>query len=94
MAGHWREVLPPGRYMEVDYEAVVDDLEGQARRLVGFPGLGWDDACLDFHRTRRQVRTASLNQVRQPLFRTSLGRARAYADHLRPLTEALAGTPL
>jgi hypothetical protein len=70
---------------------VVADLEGEARRLVAFCGLEWNDACLDFHNTRRQVRTASANQVRQPLYRRSVGRWERYAAHLAPLTAALSG---
>ncbi|MGV2293636.1 sulfotransferase [Trinickia sp. YCB016] len=89
LMAHWREVLPPARFIEVDYEAVVDDLEHEARRLVEFLGLPWDDACLRFHESRRVVRTASVNQVRQPVYATSKGRWRRYADHLGPLLAAL-----
>lgn len=84
-----KEVLPAQRFIEVDYEAVVDDLEGQARRLVDFIGLPWDDACLDFHKTRRVVRTASVAQVRQPIYTTSKGRWRKHAAQLGPLLAAL-----
>jgi tetratricopeptide (TPR) repeat protein len=86
---HWRKVLPQDRFIEVDYEAVVENLEGEARRLVAFLGLPWDDACLDFHKTERPVRTASVNQVRQPIYRTSAGRWKAHAAHLEPLLSAL-----
>ena len=86
---HWREVLPSDRFIEVDYEAVVENLEGEARRLVDFLGLPWDDACLNFHDNRRVVRTASVNQVRQPIYKTSKGRWRAYAGYLGPLLDAL-----
>jgi hypothetical protein len=86
---HWRELLPPDRFTEVRYEDVVADLESEARRLVAFCGLAWDDACLDFHKTGRQVRTASANQVRQPLYGHSVGRWARYGDHLAPLTAAL-----
>ena len=58
-----RSIMPPERFIEVDYEAVVDDLEGQARRLIDFIGLPWNDACLNFHQTRRVVRTASVAQA-------------------------------
>ena len=70
-------------------EAVVEDLEGQARRMIGFLGLEWDEACLSFDKTRRPVKTASVNQVRQPIFRTSVGRWKPYAAQLGPLLEAL-----
>jgi tetratricopeptide (TPR) repeat protein len=89
LMAHWRAVLPPDRFIEVDYESVVDDLEGEARRLIAFLGLPWDDACLNFHENRRVVRTASVNQVRQPIYRTSRGRWREHAAHLGPLIEAL-----
>ena len=89
LMAHWRKVLPSDRFIEVDYEAVVDDLEDEARRLVGFLGLPWDDACLNFHQNRRVVRTASVNQVRQPIYRTSKGRWQAYAGYLGPLLDAL-----
>lgn len=86
---HWTRVLPSDRYIQVDYESVVDDLEGEARRLVSFLGLPWEDACLQFHTHRRVVRTASVNQVRQPIYKTSRGRWQACAEHLRPLLDAL-----
>ena len=86
---HWRETLPPGVMLEVDYEALVGDLEGQARRLVAHCGLDWDAACLSFHLTQRVVSTASAAQVRQPIYRSSVGRARAYGEALRPLIDAL-----
>ncbi|MCA1325137.1 tetratricopeptide repeat-containing sulfotransferase family protein [Herbaspirillum sp. alder98] len=86
---HWRAVLPPDRFIEVDYEAVVDDLDGEARRLIAFLGLPWEDACLSFHDNRRVVRTASVNQVRQRIYKTSKGRWHAYAAHLEPLLKAL-----
>jgi tetratricopeptide (TPR) repeat protein len=89
LMAHWRTVLPAASFIEVDYESVVDDLEGQARRLIDFIDLPWDDACLNFHQTRRVVRTASVNQVRQPIYKTSKGRWQAHADHLRPLLAAL-----
>lgn len=89
LTAHWRKVLPKDRFIEAQYEAVVDDLEGQARRLVDFLGLPWDDACLNFHKTERPVRTASTNQVRQPIYTTSSGRWRKYAAHLQPLLAAL-----
>lgn len=89
LTAHWRKVLPTDCFLEVEYEAVVDDLEGQARRLLDFLGLPWDEACLSFHQTMRPVRTASLNQVRQPIYKTSAGRWRQHADHLQPLLQAL-----
>ncbi|MDE1181861.1 tetratricopeptide repeat-containing sulfotransferase family protein [Paraburkholderia sp.] len=89
LMAHWRTVLPADRFIEVDYEAVIDDVEGEARRMIAFLGLPWDDACLKFHENRRVVRTASVNQVRQPIYTTSRGRWRKHADHLGPLLDAL-----
>lgn len=88
---HWQAVLPPGRMLELRYEDVVSDLEGQARRLVAFCGLDWDDTCLRFHEQRRVVRTASLAQVRRPIYASSVGRWRHYEKYLGPLKHALAG---
>ena len=89
LMAHWRRLLPPGAMLELAYEEVVGDLEGQARRLIEYCGLAWDPRCLEFHETRRMVRTASVNQVRQPLYSSSLQRWRRYERHLGPLIEAL-----
>ncbi|MBF0482072.1 MAG: tetratricopeptide repeat protein [Desulfovibrionaceae bacterium] len=86
---HWRRVLPPGAMIEVRYEDLVSDLEGQARLLLAHCGLAWDERCLEFHRSRRLVRTASAAQVRKPLYATSVGRWRAFGDLARPLLDAL-----
>lgn len=86
---HWREVFP-GRFLEIDYEQIVADQEGQSRRLIAFTGLGWDDSCLRFHETKRAVVTASHSQVRQPIYNTSVGRWKRYGDALAPLVDGLA----
>jgi hypothetical protein len=90
---HWRNVLPPGCMLEVQYEDVVNDIEGQARRMVAYCGLEWDQACLAFHKLERAVLTASATQVRQPIYRSSIGRWREYGEQLRPLLDAL-GLPV
>ena len=89
LMAHWRAVLPSGSFIEVEYEKIVSDLEGEARRLIAFCGLDWDAACLRFHEARRAVRTASMNQVRRPLYAGSIGRWRTFASELGPLLEAL-----
>jgi tetratricopeptide (TPR) repeat protein len=89
LAAHWRAVLPATHFLDVDYEAVVADLESEARRMLDFLGLPWDPACREFHRTDRPVRTASVNQVRKPVYRSSAGRWRQHAQKLRPLLDAL-----
>jgi hypothetical protein len=89
LMAHWRAVLPPGAMLEVDYEEVVADLEGQARRVVAYCGLEWDDACLRFYETKRIVRTASASQVRHPIYRGAIGRWRPYRRWLGPLLDEL-----
>lgn len=81
---HWRQALPIP-VLDIDYQETVEDLEGVARRLVAFCGLGWDPACLAFHKTERPVRTASATQVRQPIYRRSLARWKHYENELAPL---------
>lgn len=89
MMEHWAAVLP-GRVIDVDHEALVADPETRIRWLVTEAcGLNWDPACLEFHKTKRAVRTASVAQVRQPIFKTSVQRWRKYEKHLGPLFEAL-----
>ena len=87
---HWLSVLPAGRILEFDYELTVSALEEQARRLIGFAGLKWDDACLRFSDTDRIVLTASRNQVRKGVYGGSVGRWQSYGDRIRPLAASLA----
>jgi tetratricopeptide (TPR) repeat protein len=89
LAAHWRTVLPPDIFLEIDYESVIEDVDAAARRLVAFCGLAWSPSCLAFHETRRPVRTASMTQVRQPIYRISVGRWRRFRAQLAPLLEAL-----
>ncbi len=89
LMAHWRAVLPVGVLLEVDYEAVVADLEGQAKRLLAYCGLDWDENCLAFHLAQRPVRTASAVQVRQPVYQNSVGRWRYYRELLTPLLDAM-----
>ncbi|HEY0283514.1 MAG TPA: sulfotransferase [Rhizomicrobium sp.] len=91
LMAHWRSVLLEGAMLEIQYENLVADLETEARRLIGYCGLPWDARCLDFHNTVRPVETASMLQVRRPLFQTSVGRAGPYRPWLAPLERALAG---
>jgi Tfp pilus assembly protein PilF len=86
---HWQSVLPPDAMLDVSYEDLVDDLEGQARRMIDYCGLPWDDRCLSFDKTSRTVTTASAVQVRQPLFRNSLQRWRKYEAGIGPLLQEL-----
>jgi tetratricopeptide (TPR) repeat protein len=81
---HWPEVLPV-QLLDVDYEETVADVEGSARRLVQWCGLDWEPACLQFHTGTRPVRTASVAQVRQPIYRRSVARWKHYEEPLGAL---------
>ncbi len=85
---HWRRSQPL-MCLEVGYESLVANLDGEARRMVDFLDLDWDPACLNFQMTRRVVRTASLVQVRQPVHSRSVGRWKNYESILQPLIRAL-----
>ncbi|MEA2779957.1 MAG: hypothetical protein QOK29_1501 [Rhodospirillaceae bacterium] len=87
---HWRRVLPAEAMLEIQYEDLIGDLEGQGRRMLEYCDLPWDDRCLAFHETDRLVATPSMTQVRQPLYRSSVERWRRYEKHLGPLRDALA----
>ena len=89
LMAHWHQVLPPGRILDVHYEDVVGNLEDAARRIVAYCGLDWDARCLTFHQTERSVRTSSVAQVRQPIYKSSVGRWRKYEDVLAPLLAEL-----
>lgn len=86
---HWRRVLPPGAFLDVQYEDVVDDIEGQARRILDYCGLEWNPRVLDFYRNDRPVKTASASQVRQPIYGSSVARWRNYEKFLGPLLQEL-----
>jgi tetratricopeptide (TPR) repeat protein len=85
---HWDAVLP-GRVLRVQHEDLVDDLEGNVRRILDHCGLAFESACVEFHKTERSVRTASSEQVRQPIYREGLEQWRHYEPWLAPLREAL-----
>jgi hypothetical protein len=88
---HWEKVLPEGVLITVDYEDVVADTEKEARRLIDFLGLPWNDKCVDFHKSDRPVKTASVAQVRKPIYNTSVKRWKKYGDGLQPLVDAIEG---
>ena len=85
---HWDRVLP-GRILRVQHEEVVDDLEGNVRRILEFSGLEFEPACVEFHKTQRSIRTASSEQVRRPIFREGLDQWKNYEQWLEPLKDAL-----
>jgi tetratricopeptide (TPR) repeat protein len=90
---HWDEVLP-GKILRVWHEDVVDDLEGNVRRILDFCGLDFEPACVEFYKSERSVRTASSEQVRQPIFREGLDQWRNYEPWLGELKDALGDAPL
>jgi tetratricopeptide (TPR) repeat protein len=85
---HWHDILPQP-IMDVYYKDMVSDHEGMSRKIIEFVGLDWDEACLEFHKTKRSVKTASNWQVRQPVYTSSIDRWRNYDQFLAPLREAL-----
>ncbi len=84
---HWDRVLPKGSMLHRPYESMVADLEHNARRAIAHLGLEWDDACLAFYKNRRPVRTASVAQVRKPIYKSSVARWRVYGDKLQTLRD-------
>lgn len=88
LVDHWDRVLP-GEILRVQHEDVVDDLEAEVRRILDFCGLPFEQACIDFHKTRRAVRTASSEQVRQPIYKDGVEQWRHFEPWLDPLKAAL-----
>ena len=91
LMAHWDAVLPAGRVLQVSHEDVLDDLEGQVRRILDYCGLPFEAGCLEFHKTERAVRTPSSEQVRRPINRDGADVWKAYEPWLDPLKDALAG---
>jgi hypothetical protein len=89
LMAHWRDVLPAGVMKTVTYEDVVDNLPRMAREVIGFLDLPWNEACLNFHESSRPVRTASVVQVRKPVYNSSVERWRRHEKELQPLLRAL-----
>lgn len=92
LMAHWEEVLPPGVLHTVRYEDVVADTEKEARALIDFLGLEWNEACLEFHKSKRPVKTASVAQVRKPIYTSAVERWKKYGPGLQPLVDAIAAT--
>jgi tetratricopeptide (TPR) repeat protein len=90
LMAHWRRILPPESLIEIDYETLVGDTEGVVRKILDFCGLSWNAACLRFYETSRRVTSASLDQVRSPIYAKSIGRALPFRPWLGALEAALA----
>ena len=88
LMNHWDEVLP-GKILRVNNEDVINDLEGQVRRMLNFLEIPFEEGCISFHETDRSVRTASSEQVRQPINKKGQGRWKPYSKYLKPLINSL-----
>ena len=88
LMNHWDEVLP-GKILRVNNEDVIDDLEDKCTRMLEFLELPFEEACISFHETERSVRTASSEQVRQPINKEGMQRWKPYSKNLKPLLESL-----
>ncbi|MXO66764.1 tetratricopeptide repeat-containing sulfotransferase family protein [Altericroceibacterium endophyticum] len=86
---HWDRALPQGRILRVQHEDVLDDLEGQVRRILDYCGLPFEESCVEFHKTDRAVRTASSEQVRQPINRSGVAAWKPFDAWLAPLKQEL-----
>ena len=91
LMNHWHRVLPD-RVYKVEYEKLTGDFENEARKLIAHCGLEWDDACLQFHKSRRAVRTASQSQVRKPIYKKAVSFWRNFEQQLKPLSDILQGS--
>ncbi|TAL29452.1 MAG: sulfotransferase family protein [Alphaproteobacteria bacterium] len=87
---HWKKLFP-GAIYEANYERMIADQESETRKLLEFCGLPWNDSCLKFHETKRQVNTASATQVRQPIYKDSVKKWKKYEQYLQPLIKTLEG---
>lgn len=85
---HWDTIMP-GKILTINYEDIVSDTENSARKIIDFLELDWDDNCLNFHQNDTTVKTASVTQVRQPIYKTSIARWKKYGTSILPLIEAL-----
>ncbi|MFC4292384.1 tetratricopeptide repeat-containing sulfotransferase family protein [Sphingorhabdus arenilitoris] len=90
LADHWQSVLPPERYQQICYEDMIADQEGESRRLIAFLGLDWQQQCLQFHKNKSPVATASSVQVRSPIHSGSVARWKRYGDYSDQVNAAFA----
>jgi tetratricopeptide (TPR) repeat protein len=91
LMAHWEKVLPEGTIKTVVYEDVVANTEKEAKALIAFLGLDWNEKCLEFHKSDRPVKTASVAQVRKPIYKTAVKRWKKYGAGLKPLADAIEG---
>ena len=89
LMNHWTAVLPKDTIFTMPYEEMVGDIEFYARRLLEYIGVPWDARCLDFHKSRRHVKTTSMGQVTKPIYKSAVARWEKFSDHLEILFEAV-----
>ena len=89
LMAHWRAVLPADAFLDIQYEDLVSNNETQARRMMDFCGLEWEPACLEFYKTQRKIHTASVTQVREPIYHSSVQKWRHYEPFLGSLLDEL-----
>jgi hypothetical protein len=87
MMNYWHSILPDSFILDMPYELVVDNVEERARKMIEFVGLEWNDNCLSFYENTRDVKTASVAQVRKPIYKSSVARWENFKDYLQPLYE-------
>ncbi len=85
---YWRSIMSDGFY-EIDYEKLISNQQSETENLLAYCGLEWEDKCLEFHETKRVVRTASIDQVRQPIYSSSVEAWKKFEQELKPLTRVL-----
>jgi len=85
---HWHKVIP-GRFIEMNYEDLVANQEIESKKLINYIGLNWDEKCLRFYESDRIVRTASITQVRQPIYKKSVAKWRSYENSISHLFEKI-----
>ncbi|MCC9625454.1 sulfotransferase [Thalassospira sp. MA62] len=93
LMSYWQDTLSTDQFLTVDYEKVIDDAAGETKRILDFLGLEWQEDCLNFHSSKREVRTHSALEVRKPIYSSSVGRWLPYKAHLSPLFDALGIDP-
>ena len=85
----WKKLLPEDSLHTVHYEKLVDDIDTEARKIISFCDLEWDENCLEFYKSKRRVRTASVSQVRRPLYNSSKDKWKVYERQLQPLVNTI-----
>ncbi|MBF0445961.1 MAG: sulfotransferase, partial [Magnetococcales bacterium] len=88
LISHWNNVFP-GDIYNCQYEKLISNQEKETKKLLAYCGLGWNESCLNFHKTKRDVKTASNYQVRQPIYKSSVGYWKEFEKQLQPLITAL-----